>query len=426
MKRLIALLLVLTLPLSASAAVFLPHHRITLHHQQNTASCWAHASVTLAETLSAKVGMPSAFSVEHLIANTKTGGGNPALFWEYALTRRGLLNTDLTPSGLRVLSHAEQNNADLSWVKKQVERFGAVTAQIAYPETTRTALYNPQWVLPNHQIVLVGYDDAYPSENFSPQPPSDGAFLAQNSYGAAANWGGLFWISYHDATLLTQVEVATSLVKDVYTYTPKQEWQTYAVSATELRETATVTVPEGEELRSITLPHSASGTTVTLTLDGQTVQWLQTDEGSYTAYLTPVTGTHAVTLTLHHPNGTLYVPRDGEQNLLLLYGFAPTDAPRERILLSAATPCEVSYQGKRFSGYQIMGQKLIRLRDWAESRGKGVLWDGGTVTLTDTPTPTPVPQPNGNAVALISSANIVGEIPQPLYFIDGYQYLLLH
>ncbi len=425
MKRFLALFMVLALPLSVSAGVFLPSHEILLHHQENTASCWAHASVTLAETLAAKAGEETAFSVDHLITNTKTGGGNPALFWEYALTPRGPLNVDLTPTGLRVLSHTEQNNADLLWVKKQIERFGAVTAQIAYPDGTGTTLYTPNWVLPNHQIVIIGYDDAYSAENFTPQPPCDGAFLAQNSYGKDANWGGLFWISYADATLLTQVEVATSLVWERETYTPQTNWQTHATAATSWEESLSLSVPKGEELRSVTLPQIKKGTTVTLTLGQQTLTWHQQEEGSYTAYISPITGEVNLHLALSHPQGTIYRPLDASGNFVLLYGFAPKDAPKEQILISAATPCEVDFCGNTYLGYQIMGKKLLRLRDWADAQSKGVLWEEGKVLLIDTKTPTMPPTPNENAVAVISRSSLAGDIPTPLYFIDGYQYLIL-
>lgn len=427
MKRILALLLALSLSVPVSAGVYLPSHDISLHHQQNTASCWAHASVTLAETLATKSGRPASFSVDHLIANTTTGGGNPALFWEYALTRRGMLYEDLTPSGLRVLSHAEQNNADLAWVQKQIERFGAVTAQVAYPEDTGGTLYNPNGALPNHQIVLIGYDDGYSATNFSPAAPADGAFLAQNSYGAEQNNGGLLWISYYDATVLTQVEVATALVDDPHTYTSKPTWQTHALSATTWQETLTVAVPQGEILRSITLPHVAPGTEATLTVGTQKVQWHQQEEGSYTAYLSPTEGTLAVTLTLQNPEGILYRPADNEKNLVLIYGFAQKDAPLERMLLAAASPCEVVYEGKTYAGYQALGRKLIRLRDWADANGRGVLWEETTqtVSLTNTPNPTPAPPANAGAVAVISQSVCTDGVPETLYFIDGYQYLLL-
>ena len=56
----------------------------------------------------------------------------------------------------------------------------------------------------DHAILLVGWDDNYPKENFrsdNVQPEHDGAFLVKNSWGR--NWGqkGYFWISYEDTSL---------------------------------------------------------------------------------------------------------------------------------------------------------------------------------------------------------------------------------
>lgn len=442
MKRLLSLCLVLLLASPAQAA-YMPSHPVLIHHQENTASCWAHASVALAETLAARVnGEAHAFSVEHLITHTTTGGGSPALFWEYALSRQGLLNADLTPSGLRVLSHAEKNNAGLAAVKSLIERFGAVTAQIAYPPDTGATLYNPAPAPLNHQVLLIGYDDAYPAAAFSPAAPGNGAFLAQNSYGEDANSGGLFWISYHDAGVLTQIEAATSLVSDPDAYTPKREWTTYALSAADFRTTVPLTVPEGEELRAVTIPQIAAGTEVTLTVGGQTVSWLQALAGSHTVYLTPQTGSLLIRVQMTNANHTLYYPADPAREgalsadgltltygeLALLYAFAPEAAAPEQILLAPATPAEVSLGGKSYPGYQMLGRSLIRLRDWADANGHGVLWDGETrtVTLTDTPAPQPAAPPNPAAVATISKSRLSGDFPDSdLYFIDGYQYFIL-
>lgn len=430
MKRLFALLLTLIFPITAQGAVFFPDYPITIRHQENTATCWAHATLTLAESLYAQaMSTPKTFSVEHLLANTKVGGGNPDLFWGYALTRRGPF-----PDGLRVLSHIELNATQRDTVCARIRRFGAVTAQVYYPEGTTLTLYNKTYKSPNHQVVLIGYDDDYRI----PDAPQPGAFLAQNSYGTEENWGGLFWISYHDATLYTRIDGATSLVYDPGVYTPRRTSKTYALSAKSYTATATLQIPKEEELRSITLPLLAPKTAVTLRLGDEEYSWYQEDSGSHTLYLPPKTGSLVVEMEQTSETGLLYYSADPEKagsvmadgkpyaygEVAFLYGLAPIDSPKEQLLFAAATPMTLTWEGKELPGYSALGKPLIRLRDWAQAQGRGVVLEKDTVLLTDLPQKDDLAPVNDLAVATLSK-NILKIENQTvcLYFIDGYQYL---
>lgn len=55
----------------------------------------------------------------------------------------------------------------------------------------------------DHAVVLLGWDDNYPKENFRAEkrPENDGAWLAKNSWGEEWGDGGYFWISYEDKSL---------------------------------------------------------------------------------------------------------------------------------------------------------------------------------------------------------------------------------
>ena len=58
----------------------------------------------------------------------------------------------------------------------------------------------------NHEVLVVGWDDDYPAENFSysPEgaaPAQNGAWLCRNSYGSSWYGGdGYFWVSYYDVS----------------------------------------------------------------------------------------------------------------------------------------------------------------------------------------------------------------------------------
>lgn len=65
------------------------------------------------------------------------------------------------------------------------------------------AWYNHEGTYTNHSVAVIGWDDNFPKENFnnSEYIENDGAWLVQNSWGAA--WGdrGYFWLSYEDVTI---------------------------------------------------------------------------------------------------------------------------------------------------------------------------------------------------------------------------------
>jgi hypothetical protein len=53
----------------------------------------------------------------------------------------------------------------------------------------------------NHDVVIVGWDDHYPAENFTGDIQKDGAFLCQNSWGEEFGDKGIFYVSYEDANI---------------------------------------------------------------------------------------------------------------------------------------------------------------------------------------------------------------------------------
>lgn len=69
--------------------------------------------------------------------------------------------------------------------------YNAQTAAYCYIGTSRI----------NHDVVIVGWDDAYPKENFAVQPEENGAFLCQNSWGQQFGMDGYFYVSYYDSNI---------------------------------------------------------------------------------------------------------------------------------------------------------------------------------------------------------------------------------
>ena len=91
-----------------------------------------------------------------------------------------------------------------------------------------TTYYRPDTGYPSlggHAVTLVGWDDAFPKEEFVVTPPGDGAFILKNSWGTGFGDGGYFYISYYDRSLDTsESTVFTGVVADderrTYQYDP--------------------------------------------------------------------------------------------------------------------------------------------------------------------------------------------------------------
>ncbi len=90
-----------------------------------------------------------------------------------------------------------------------------------YQNTTRTT---------NHEVVVVGWDDAYPAENFGYSeagavPPGNGAWLCRNSQGDAWSGGdGYFWVSYYDASAAARTGGAISGRVTVFDFASKDNF----------------------------------------------------------------------------------------------------------------------------------------------------------------------------------------------------------
>jgi C1A family cysteine protease len=72
-----------------------------------------------------------------------------------------------------------------------------------YDSGSHAWYYNGPNSVPNHSVLLVGWDDDYPRTNFKSgvMPSKDGAWLIKNSWGRDFGDDGFFWMSYEDVSL---------------------------------------------------------------------------------------------------------------------------------------------------------------------------------------------------------------------------------
>lgn len=115
-------------------------------------------------------------------------------------------NMDIEESPFNVTGMIYVAN-DIQSVKTAVMEYGAVATSYnsAYGYNSDNSTYyqgNETDMFSGHAIAIVGWDDDYPKENFTTQPPYNGAWLIKNSWGEYMGDNGYLWISYYDRYLL--------------------------------------------------------------------------------------------------------------------------------------------------------------------------------------------------------------------------------
>ena len=106
-----------------------------------------------------------------------------------------------------------ENLDELKWA---VYQYGGVSTSIyasvstsnlvgsaSYNRRTNSYCYTGN-AKPNHDVVIIGWDDNYSADNFSEEVPADGAFICQNSWGTGFGDDGVFYISYYDSNIGNQ------------------------------------------------------------------------------------------------------------------------------------------------------------------------------------------------------------------------------
>ena len=94
-----------------------------------------------------------------------------------------------SPDGLAPVCHVQEirilQAKDYDAVKRAVFLYGGVQTSLYLPAENRGGDGNVCYKgseEPNHDTVIIGWDDDYPKEKFASAPESDGAFLCINSW----------------------------------------------------------------------------------------------------------------------------------------------------------------------------------------------------------------------------------------------------
>lgn len=194
--------------------------------QGSTATCWAQASLTALES-SLLPEEKHFYQVDHMVSENAFGvdsekGGEYTMALAYLLSWTG----PVEKKGANVNKHVQEahfynheNREDIKWA---VYQHGGVSTSIyasvdatnlsgsSYYNKTKNAYCYQGENKPNHDVVIIGWDDQYSKDSFSGDVPEDGAFICQNSWGANFGDQGVFYVSYYDSNIGNQ---AVSYVK---------------------------------------------------------------------------------------------------------------------------------------------------------------------------------------------------------------------
>lgn len=213
--------------------------------QGNFGSCWAFASLTALES-SLRPEEDIVFSVDHMVLKNSfiggmNDGGDYTMSMAYLAAWQGPVSEsedvyDGQTKDYKPVKHVQEiqiiGSNNFEEIKKMVYKYGGVQSSLytsLLNSLSTSTYYNKENYSycymgankPNHDVVIIGWDDNYPKENFNIDVEGDGAFICRNSWGSKFGDNGNFYVSYYDSNIgvhnivYTGIE-ATDNYKNIY------------------------------------------------------------------------------------------------------------------------------------------------------------------------------------------------------------------
>ncbi len=215
----------------------------TVKNQGTYGTCWA---ITATSALECAL-LPKQrfnFSADHITHQSAftadvDDGGDYRMLMAYLCGWMGPVTEEEDPYGdeyspesLSPAVHVQEvrilPGADRDRIKEAVVTFGSVqtslfmdrdTAQesAGYYRSDTAAYYYPYPSKEDHDVLILGWDDTYPAENFATEPDRDGAFICLNTWGDTFGEDGIFYVSYEDPNIASTC-VAYTRVEETGNY----------------------------------------------------------------------------------------------------------------------------------------------------------------------------------------------------------------
>lgn len=201
-------------------------------------TCWAFSALTALESTL----LPEKkydFSEDHMSLNNsfnimQNEGGDYNMAIAYLTSWKGPVLEENDPYGdgetddtLSSVLHVQEaqliEGKNIEEVKEMIFKYGGVESSIYMAGTNNNIQYSGFYDYeqnsycyigtekPNHDVVIIGWDDNYPKENFTTIPKADGAFLCRNSWGEDFGENGNFYVSYYDTNIAVHSLVYTKI-----------------------------------------------------------------------------------------------------------------------------------------------------------------------------------------------------------------------
>lgn len=184
----------------------------------------------------------------------------------------------------QLISAYSINGMDIAGIKSAIYEHGGIAASIcwdnAYYSYDNNSFYCPFDDGTNHAVMLVGWDDHFPKENFRlGLLEEDGAWLVRNSWGLD-DYGreGYFWMSYYDLpsslVIKTAMDAQLGQYDHCYAFDSVPYFSEYFFSSTDSISVAEhFTVDGGEQISAVgfDLLQSETSVEIELSLGGKSV-----------------------------------------------------------------------------------------------------------------------------------------------------------